>query len=309
MLKSLDSECKSCAPITPIECITNCRVYKLKNELRCLRKTLDAPDYIKDLFNALKNETRLTILQTFVKGRYSPSQLQLELKNSGQNHSLKVISEEYLRPLETLGLVNKSVDQYQLTLFGGRLTKLLGCFPDFALKLPAHSECYEEAVIQHLLTGPKTFEGIEAVIPLRNVSRTLKRLRSAQLIKTPTEREYVFFFKTIRASDKETLTITQRKIYDAITTEGIPAGKLACQTRFSLRVTYECLKHLRGKKLAFQRRTPKTYDLTLKGKKLATDLHELQQTVEDAWFSFQQISQDNALTLKVESLTDSTFMR
>ncbi len=309
MLKSLDSECKSCAPITPIECITNCKVYKLKNELRCLRQTLDNPDYIKDLFNALKNETRLIILQTFINARYSPSQLQLELKKAGHNHSLTAISEEYLRPLTTLGLVSKSQDQYQLTLFGSRLTKLLGYFPDFALKLPAHSECYEETVIQHLLSGPKTFEEIEAVIPLRNISRTLKRLRSARLIKTPTEREYVFFFKTIRAPDKETLTITQRKIYDAITTEGIPAGKLACQTRFSLRVTYECLKHLRGKKLVFQRRTPKTHDLTLKGKILASDVQALQQTVEDTWFSFQQISQDNALTLKVGIPSESAFMR
>ncbi len=309
MLKSLDSECKSCAPITPIECITNCKVYKLKNELRCLRQTLDNPDYIKDLFNALKNETRLITLQTFINARYSPSQLQLELKKAGHNHSLKAISEDYLRPLTTLGLINKSQDQYQLTLFGSRLTKLLGYFPDFALKLPAHSECYEETVIQHLLSGPKTFEEIEAVIPLRNISRTLKRLRSARLIKTPTEREYVFFFKTIRAPDKETLTITQRKIYDAITTEGIPAGKLACQTRFSLRVTYECLKHLRGKKLVFQRRTPKTHDLTLKGKILASDVQALQQTVEDTWFSFQQISQDNALTLKVGIPSESAFMR
>ena len=65
-LKSLDSKCRSCSPITPLECLTRCRVYRLKNELRVLRKNLDNPDYIKELFNVLKNEKRLHILKVLV---------------------------------------------------------------------------------------------------------------------------------------------------------------------------------------------------------------------------------------------------
>ncbi len=303
MLKSLDSECRSCAPITPLECLTRCKVYMLKNELRCLRKTLDNPDFIKELFNVLKNETRLCILQAFVNGRYSISQLQVELKKAGHSHSQSAISEEYLRPLMALGLVSESQDEYHLTLFGSRLTKLLGGFPEFALKLPANSECYEETVMQHLMSGSKTFEAIEAIILLRNVSRTLKRLRLARLIKTPTEREYIFFFKTIRDPNKETLTVTERKIYDAIANGGISAGKLASLTGFSKRVIYRCISHLKGKKLVFQRRTPKAYDLTCKGKKLATVLFELQRTVEDTWLSFQHAAVDNGATIKIGELT------
>jgi hypothetical protein len=50
MLKSLAAECRNCAPITPLQCITRCQVYKLKNELRRLRETMDNPNYIKELF-------------------------------------------------------------------------------------------------------------------------------------------------------------------------------------------------------------------------------------------------------------------
>ena len=57
-----------------------CQVYKLKNELRNPPETMDKPDYIKDLFNVLKNATRLHILKAIVNGRYSVSQLQQELK-------------------------------------------------------------------------------------------------------------------------------------------------------------------------------------------------------------------------------------
>ena len=97
-LKTLDSQCRSCAPITPLECLTRCKVYKLKNELRFLRKNLDNPDYIKDLFNSLKNETRLFILQALVNDRHSLDQLQVKLKKAGHIHGQSAIIKEYLQP-------------------------------------------------------------------------------------------------------------------------------------------------------------------------------------------------------------------
>src|SRR5664280_1529406 len=108
MLKSLDSKCRSCSPITPLECLTRCRVYRLKNELRVLRKNLDTPDYIEELFNVLKNETRLHILKVLVNSRYPLIQLQLELKKAGYNHSQSAINKEILQPLKSLGLVCES---------------------------------------------------------------------------------------------------------------------------------------------------------------------------------------------------------
>jgi DNA-binding HxlR family transcriptional regulator len=293
MLRKLDAECRNCAPITPLQCINRCQTYKLKNELRKLRGTMDNPNYIKELFNVLKNETRLHILQAIGKGRYSVSQLQQELKRSGHNHSQDTISEEYLGPLMAVGLATEARDEYYATTFGGRLTELLDTFPEFADMLPAHSECYEETVLQYLLSGPKTFENIEALISPKIASRILKRLRSVGLIETPEERDYIFFFKSKRDPNKESFTETEKKVYDSIPSDGISAGKLAKETELSMRRTYKYLRGLKGKKLIFIRRTPKAYGLTCKGEMLASVLQELEKIVEDTWSSSEQVMQNN----------------
>ncbi len=164
MLKALDAECRNCAPLNPLECVTRCKVWKLKNELRRLRETMDNPNFIKDLFNVLKNETRLHILNAIVKGRYSVSQLQQELKKAGYMHSQDTINEEYLRPLMDVGLAAEARDEYYATMFGGRLIELLEDFPEFVNVLPAHSECYEETLLSALLAEPKTFQEVEELI-------------------------------------------------------------------------------------------------------------------------------------------------
>jgi len=193
----------------------------------------------------------------------------------------------------TVGLVNIVREEYHPTTFGVRLTKLLGGYLELADRLPINSKCYEETLLQSMLSGPKTFEDIKAVIQPEAASRTLKRLRSSNLIVTPKERNYIFFFKTIRDPAKETLTTTERKIYDAVAQEGISAPKLAKEEGLSLRRTYKYLRSLRCKKLVFTRRTPKPYDLTCKGKKLALTLQEIEQTIQDASNSSTQVMQDN----------------
>jgi len=298
-LESLEAECRNCTPITPLQCINKCPIYKLKNELRQLWETVDNPNYIKELFNVLKNETRLHILQAIVNGRYSISQLQKELKKAGHSHSQENISKEYLRPLMAVGLVTVAQDEYYATTFSRRMIERLGCFPEFACKLPARSDCYEESLLQSLLTGPRTFEEIKALMPPKEVSRALKRLRSAGLMKTPKERSYIFFFKSKRDPNKDILRATEKRIYDAVAYEGIPAGKLAKETGLCMRITYRCLRRLKGKKLIFTRRTPKVYGLTCKGNKLALVMHELQEIVEAAWNSSQQVMQESKLTTEV----------
>ncbi len=289
MLKTLDAECKNCAPLTPLKCITRCNIWKLKNEFRQLRETMDNPNFIKDLFNVLKNETRLHILNAIVNGRYSVSQLQQELKKVGHAHSQDTINEEYLCPLIEVGLAAETRDQYYATMFGGRLTELLGSFPEFVNVLPAHSECYEETLLSALLTGPKTLQEVEAFISPKIAARILKRLKTADLIETPEERDYVFFFKSKRDPKKEAFSSTERKVYDNISEEGISAKKLAEKTGISLRRTYKYLRGLKGKKLVFARKTPKAYSLTDKGEKLASILQELQNLVEEICSSSVQI--------------------
>ena len=134
-VKSFEAECRNCTPITPLECINRCRIYKLKNELRHLWEAMDNPNYINELFNALKNETRLNVMQAIVNGRFSVSELQHELKKAGHRHSQDNIKREYLRPLMAVGLATVAREEYYATAFGGRVTERLGCFPEFADKL------------------------------------------------------------------------------------------------------------------------------------------------------------------------------
>jgi DNA-binding HxlR family transcriptional regulator len=248
---------------------------------------------MKELLNVLKNQTRLQILRAIAEGRCSVSQLQRELKQSGYRHSQETLNQEYLQPLLAVGLAAESGDQYYATTFGGRLTEVLGVFPEFAEALPAHSECYEETLLQALLSGPKTFEAIEAVVSPKVASRILKRLREGELIETPEERDYIFFFKSKRDPNKETLAATEQKVYTNIPPEGISAGNLAKETGLSMRRIYKYLRGLKGKKLVFVRKTPRAYGLTVKGETLASVIEELSQIVEETYRSSQQINDTN----------------
>jgi predicted transcriptional regulator len=269
---------------------------------------MDNINYIKELFNALKNETRLQILQTIANGRYSISQIQQELKKAGLSHSQDTISEEYLRPLMAVGLAVEEQNEYYATSFGGRLNELIRRFPELAEKLPAQSECYEETIVQFFLSGPKTNHDVNALVPSKIAPRILKRLRSAGLIKTSKERDYVFFFKSKRDPNKETFTTSENRLYNSIAQEGISAGKLAKKTGLHLRNTYKYLKRLRAKKLVFIRRSPKAYCLTCKGKKLGSTLQALQQIIEDTWNSSVQLMQETPVIAKMTSLSNNPFV-
>lgn len=278
---SLDKQCKSCAPVSPLECMANCTVWKLRNELRRLCETMENPNFMKDLLNVLKNDTRIAILQTIMKGRCSISKLQQELKKAGYLHSQDTLTEEYLRPLLDVGLAAEAQDQFYATAFGGRLTELIENIPEFVEVLPAHSECYEENILTALLSGPKTFEDIKGLVPQKIVSRILKRLKTTGLMNTPEERDYIFFFQSKRDPTKEALNGTEAKVYNNIPDGGISAKKLAQKTGLSLRRTYKYVRGLKGKKLVFARKTPKTYILTQKGERLAWLIKEVNNMVEE----------------------------
>jgi predicted transcriptional regulator len=255
---------------------------------------MDNPNYIKELLNVLKNNTRLQILKAIVRGRYSVSKLQEELKKVGYSHSQDTINEEYLRPLMQVGLAAEAQNQYYATTFGGRLNDMLEDFSEFVDILPAHSECYEETVLDALVSKPKTFEEISTFVSPKIASRILKRLKTADLIVTPDERDYIFFFQSKRDPGKEFLSETESKVYGNIPDCGISARKLADRTGISLRRTYKYLRGLKGKKLVFTRKTPKVYALTNKGEKLASLLRNLQCLVEEVWQSSWHVSAEKS---------------
>jgi predicted transcriptional regulator len=246
---------------------------------------MDDPNYIKELLNVLKNSTRLQILKTIVKGKHSVDHLQEELKKAGYIHSRDTISQEYLQPLMQVGLAAEAQELYYATTFGGKLTEMLDEFSDFVDVLPAHSECYEETLLDAMLSGPKTFEDMAAFVSPKIASRILKRLKTSALIETPEDRDYVFFFRSKRDSGKESFSVTEKKVYKNIPDDGIAARKLANKSDISLRRTYKYLRGLKGKKLVFTRKTPKVYSLTKQGERLAQLIRGLQGVVEDVWQS------------------------
>jgi predicted transcriptional regulator len=281
ILSSIDQECKTCTPVSPLECISNCHVWKLRNELRLLCETMENPNFIKDLLNVLKNDTRIAILQILQKSRCNMNKLQVEMKKSGYIHSQDTLIEEYLRPLLIVGLAAEAQEQFYTTTFGGRLADLILNLPEFTNILPAHSECYEENILRALLSGPKTFEDVKGYVPSKIASRILKRVKVANLIKTPDERDYIFFFRSRRDPVKETFSETEKKVYVNIPEEGISAKRLAQKTSISLRRIYKYLRGLKGKKLVFARKNPKTYSLTEKGERLAWVIDELHKIVDE----------------------------
>ena len=113
------------------------------------------------------------------------------------------------------------------------------------------------------------------------------------LVETPRERDYIFFFRSKRDPAKETFSSTESKVYNDIPDEGISAQKLAEKTGLTMRTTYKYLRGLKGKKLVFTRKMPKAYCLTAKGEKLASLLDELYTLVEETLSSSEQIFKGN----------------
>jgi len=293
MLKILDEKCRTCTPLTPFECISSCKTWKLKNELRRIHKTIENPDFMKNLMNTLKNDTRLHILMTIAKGHYSARKLQQEVRKAGHSCSQVTTVEEYLHPLMEVGLALEAQDQYYATTFGARLSKLIEGSANIVSLLPAQSECYEETLLKALLSGPKTFEDINGFVSRKIVPRVLRRLETLDLVETPRERAYIFFFRSKRDPAKEKFSSAKSKVYNGIPDEGISVPKLAEKTGFTIRAIYKCLRRLRGKKLVFTRKMPRTYCLTAKGEELTLLLDELYAMVEETLISSEQVFRDN----------------
>ena len=278
-LVRMDEECRNCRPLTPLKCISDCKVWKFKNEIRKLRGIMAQRDYQNILLNTLKNKRRLRILEMLSKRALSITQLQKELKKHNYQHSQKTITNEYVEPLITAGLVKCDSSRYKATNFGCEISQLFTGFHEIEDALSPHSECYEEKTIQTLFESPKTYEDLRSIIPTESLSRTLKRLQESNLITKDDQNSYIFYFKTKRKPQQEKLSPTEKRVYTNIPEEGITAKKLANKTSISLRRTYKYLRKLRGKKLAFKRKRPKTYTLTTEGAKIAELLDEMHASI------------------------------
>ena len=293
MVKDWEETCNNCRPLTPIMCVTDCKIWKQKNEFRTLCQKMKNKRFMTNLLNTLKNKRRLQILEIISKGQHSPSRLQQELKKLGYYHSQQTIAREYLTPLIKVGLAEENQNQYHATVFGCQLSKSMKNFNDVEDVLPPHSECYEETALGMLLDKPKTYEDFEGVIRAKSVARVLSRLQKAKLIETAKENDYIFYFRTKRDSNSINFSPTERMFYDNIPIDGISARKLAEKTSISLRRTYKYLRRLKGKKMVFAKKKPKSYALTVKGLQVAEMLKGIRNLTLETLATASHITNNN----------------
>jgi predicted transcriptional regulator len=298
IVKNLEQKCRSCNVISPIICVSDCKTWKIKNQIRNLHEKTHGPNFLERLFNALKNKRRLQLLNIIAKQHKSLTQLQIQLKSYGLHHSQRTIAEEYLIPMIDVGLVQEGQNPYTATLLGSSVNRMVRGFQEFEKVLPAHSECNEEKVLISLLHEPRTLEEIRNAVPNKNVPRVL-----SGLLQTPREKDYVFFFKTRRDPRLSSQSITERKMYDSIPEDGISARRLACKVCISLRRTYKYLRRLKGKKLVFVRKKPLTYSLTDKGRKLAGILKALKDISAETQEMTSQFLQNEKENIAEDSTT------
>lgn len=305
MIQIINETCEYCYPSTPLKCVSQCRLWKKKNELKELNQKMQKPNYLKNLMNTLKNKRRQRLLQILSERQHSATQLQQKMKKKSYYHSKRTILKEYIKPLKEAGLVKKRCSHYYASIFGCKLNILLQSTNGILKLLPPHSECYEERVIESLSKTPKTYQELEKVIPKESLSRVLKRLQQSKLIHKDKKKNYIFHFRTKRDARKEKLSPTEKRIQKNIPEEGISTKELSQKTDISLRRTYKYLKKLRGKKLTFKRRRPKKYTLTDEGMKTAELLEKIQALLIDFTQAFKEISKKAEETIEEKMVPDT----
>jgi len=277
LVNQIEEQCHNCKPLSPMSCMEQCEIWKMKNEFLQIGKILCKKEYRSELFNAIKNVRRLKILNIVSNVPCNLKELQRRLKNGGYYHSIRTIS-KYLEPLMSIGLVKKEGDRYTATVYGKKVNAI---FREFNMEnaLPMHSGCYEESVLIELLHGAKTFEELAKTVP--SLSRVMGRLQEEGLIITKKSSQHIYYFKTQEKS-KERLSPTEKRILETIMEDGISARKLSRRVCINLRRTYKYLRRLKEKQLIYARDLPKTYKLTKLGRQIAKFLDELARFISTA---------------------------
>jgi predicted transcriptional regulator len=291
-IMGMEERCRACKPSSVLDCVSKCRIWKLKNESRQLNKKMRDPSFAGRLFNTLKNKRRLQLLETLSKGRFSADKLQKELKQVGFMHSQKTIEEEYVQPLLQAELVGEEYGKYYATAFGYKVSELVKGSEEMEKVLPSHSEGYEEAALLALLNKPRIYEDFRELIPEKSAARVVSRLQKAALVETSKDKDHVFFFRTQRNQSKEKLSPTEKKTYESIPKEGISARRLTEKAGISLRRTYKYLRKLKGKKLVFTREKPRVYALTTKGMQIACTVQSIQNLLSETLAAVAQLENE-----------------
>lgn len=277
IISQIEDRCHDCAPLSPMSCIEQCEIWKMKNEFLKISEILGRGDHLSALLNAIKNVRRLKILDIVSTVPCDIKELQKRLRNNGYYHSCRTIS-EYLEPLLKTWLVKKEGNRYMSTLYGRKINAMLKRF-NLESVLPKHSSCYEESVLRELLHGPKAYEELAKSVP--SLSRVLRRLQDEGLIAKKKTVDHVFYFQT-KGNFVGKLSPTEGRVLDAISETGVSARNLSKRVGITLRRTYKYLRKLREKQLVFTKNQPLTYELTALGKEVASFLDNLIRLVSTA---------------------------
>jgi predicted transcriptional regulator len=291
IIERVDAQCSGCHPATPLDCIGGCHVWRLRNELKQLRGVITQQDYHDTLLNTLKNERRLKILELLSQSAFSIQHLQEELKDLGFSHSQETILNEYVEPLMATGLVSENSGHFKATTFGFEINQLFTGLNSVESVLPPHSECYEEKVIEALFEAPKAYDELKLLVPSKSLKRVIARLLETNLITKNGDNNYIYYFRTKRPMGMERLSSTEKRVYEGIPDEGITGEQLAEKICITLRRTYKYIRKLKGKKLVFKRKRPKTFGLTETGVEVAVFLGKLCAVVKE----FAEVSVDLAM--------------
>ena len=256
LINQIEDRCHNCKPLSPMSCIEQCEIWKMKNEFLKIGEILGQSDHLSGLFNAIKNERRLKILDIISILPCDIKELQKRLKNNGYYHSCRTIS-EYLEPLLKTGLVKKVGNMYVSTLYGKKINAMLKKF-NLESALPKHSSCYEESFLREVLHGASTYEELAKSIP--SLPRVVRRLQKEGLITKKKSVDHVFYFQTKR-NFIEKLSPTERRVLNAIPEIGASARKLSKEVGINLRRTYKYLRRLREKRLVFTKNMSLTLSL------------------------------------------------
>lgn len=228
--------------------------------------------------NAIKNKRRVSILQLLQKEPHTDREIQDGLSSIGHKHSLTTVR-RYLKPLLEAELVGHSHGEYRTTTRGSKVLEIIED-ANFLHRFPSNSSCREELSLIAIKKRYRTFEELAKVVGRSLLPRTLNRLQREGLIQSNHPKDRVKFYR-VKVRLRGEASPTERRVFHALTEDGISVRDLSKAVGITVRRTYKYLARLKKKGLAFQRTLTVTYTLTSTGRIVADFIEEVVARVLD----------------------------
>lgn len=269
VLRAITETCDSCRPLNPIMCVESCPIWTLKRTYRAAFEDLAEKPSLTDLLRLSKNEGRLQILKRLNDKPGTLQELREHLKHAGHSYSKNTLRHRYIQPLVDVSVVEEQNGVYTITINGKSIFNLLTTSE--VMKLSTSSQGYDELLLKHLLSGPKTYEDLRDVVPNGALRRSLRRLQKNNFVVKPTLNGRIFYYATKKRPTRK-LSPTEMKIFKALPSEGLSAKDLSEKVGISMRRVYKYLKQLKYKRHVRKEEKTAVYRLTDAGTSLAQSI-------------------------------------